>query len=159
MVSTFNFRAYLSIFLMMVILTAIFIIGLQILIGENIADILTFTIFSISITLFIVYEFRNKIVSIIVAKKHIRKSSYFAEDTLYNFEEIDGFLVMPSKGIFKNHERLYLIQNGARVVTLSQVYHKNYHELKVVISEKSKNLGEGNYNFFDEIIEIVTLNF
>jgi hypothetical protein len=159
MLSTFNFRAYLSIFLMMVILTALFIIGLQILIEGSIAAILTFSIFSISLILLIVYEFRNKIISIIVAKNHLRKSSYFAEDRIYDFKEIDGFLVMSSKGILRNSEYLYLIQDGARIVTLSQVYHKNYHELKAIISERSKNLGEANYDVFDEIIEIITLNF
>src|SRR6187431_662312 len=113
MVSTFNFRAYLSIFLLMVILTGLFIIGFQVLFEGNIADILTFALFCISLTLIIVYEFRNKIVSVIVAKNHIQKSSYFAEDSVYDFKGIEGFVVMPSKGLFKNHERLYLIQDGA----------------------------------------------
>jgi hypothetical protein len=158
MISTFNFRAYLSFFLMMVILTAIIIIELEVLI-EHRPGILMVSIFNAVVFLHIAYEFRNKIICVIVANDHIRKSSYFAQDKVYDLNECDGFQTRTIKGILKNYECLYLIKNGIRIITLSQDYHKNYVELKAIISEKSKNLGEGNYDVFDEIAEIVTLNF
>jgi hypothetical protein len=153
MVSTFNLRAYLSILAMMVILIGVIITGL--LIDANIADILIFTVFSIVLISFILYEFRNKIISILITNTQVSKSSYFALDKVYDFKEFDGFQTRVVKGKFKNHECLYLLKNGARVITLSQVYHKNYDDLKTMISEKSKNLGAANYDLFDKLTEIV----
>ena len=156
MVSTFNFRAYLTTFAMMVILIAIIIIGL--LIEVNIADILIFMVFNSILVPFLLYEFRNKIISILITNNQIIKSSYFALDKTYDFKEFDGFQARIIKGKFKNHECLYLIKNGIRVITLSQVYHKNYDDLKAMISEKSKNLGTGNYDMFDKLTAMVTFD-
>jgi hypothetical protein len=153
MVSTFNLKAYLSILAMMIILIAIIIIAL--LIDANIADILIFTVFGTILISFILYEFRNKIISILITNNQISKSSYFALDKIYDFKEFDGFQTRVIKGKFKNYECLYLLRKGTRVISLSQLYHKNYDELKTMISEKSKNLGPANYDLFDKITEIV----
>lgn len=153
MISIFNFRAYLTIFVMMVIIITMVVIGL--LIEVNTPDILMFMIFNAVLAPFILYEFRNKIVSIMITNSQISKSSYFALDKVYEFKTFDGFQTKVVKGNFKDYECLYLIKNGVRVITLSQIYHKNYDELKTKISEKSKNLGTSEHNLFDKLTEIV----
>lgn len=138
MISVFNFRAYLSIFVMMAVIIAVIIIAL--LIDVKIADILIFTAFNAVLIPLILYEFRNRIVSIFITNHQISKSSYFALDEVYDFKGFDGFQTRVIKGNFKNYECLYLIKKGTRVITLSEVYHKNYSELKAMISKKLKNL-------------------
>ena len=160
--STFNFRVYLLPFLMVVFLTVSIMATIDQLIKLNIEynlqKILTSAIFSFFLVFLILHEFRNKIINVIVSNEHIEKSTYLAPNKIYGFKEFDGFQTRVVKGKFENYEYLYLIKNNKKVITLSQTYHKNYHELKAIISNNSKNLGLSDYGLFDEIKEILTLN-
>ncbi len=146
MLSTFNFRAYSSIFLVMVFLTFTITIGVELLLKKNSIGILFFLIYCITLIPVILNEFRCKIISVTISNDKIRKSSYFAQDKIYDFMEIDGFEVVFVKGKFRNSENLHLIKNKTRIITLSQAYHKNYPELKAIICEKTKQLGLINDN-------------
>ncbi|NBL65427.1 hypothetical protein GV828_09475 [Flavobacterium sp. NST-5] len=82
-----------------------------------------------------------------ILDKHISVKNIFSKFAHYDFEEFDGFqtVIETSKG--GSFEVLYLIIKNRRVVPISEFHQKNYHQLKIEIANKVKNLGEVPFNF------------
>lgn len=75
---------------------------------------------------------------------------------IYNLSQFDGFetALLPSR--YDTYEYLYLIENGKKVVKLSQFYHSNYADLKNALTGKVRNLGQKGFSYIQEFKEIFT---
>lgn len=99
-------------------------------------------------------ELRTKIIRITIRGNQVEKRNFLGLKQ-YNFKDFDGFQtsILSSKG--EDFEYLYFIKNGEKVIKISEAYHKNYAELKNVISNQLKDLGRIKFNYFDELKEVI----
>lgn len=101
-------------------------------------------------------ELRTKIIKAEIQEREIIITNYLGlgKKKVYNLSQFEGFetALLPSK--YDTYEYLYLIQNGKKIVKLSQFYHSNYHDLKLVLADKVQNLGKKGYSLLPEVKEI-----
>lgn len=103
-------------------------------------------------------ELRQKVVRIVIAFDHIEVKRYLGlgPSTIIYFKQLDGFRVsvLPARG--GTYEYLYLMTGNKKIVKLSQFYHRNYTDLKQMLSENLTDLGFEYFNYNQEFKEIFT---
>jgi len=72
------------------------------------------------------------------------------------YSECKGFTTsdLPTES-GQTYEYLYVMQNGKKVVKVSEFYHKNYDELKREIAKKLKYLGDKPFSMSDELMDTI----
>lgn len=120
--------------------------------------------FSFTIILFLLFflvwllfgELRNKAVKIKIEREFLslRKFMGLGKESKYYFKQFDGYKTLILTNEFEDYEYLYLIIDGRREIKLSQFYHSNYSEIKLILGSKTRNLGIINFSFVTEIKEI-----
>lgn len=154
--SRFRFTAWmsLSLFLLITMMMAVVVYGLL----HNIDDFLPLTIglfFVLLIWWLMLFELRKRACRVFISPEQIGASSIFGfvGKSSYALSEIDGFktIIFPSK--YGQYEYLFLMKDNARIMVISQYYHKNYAELKAVISRRLKFIGNEPFHFSKELAE------
>lgn len=101
-------------------------------------------------------ELRTKTIKVEIESGQIIVSKYlgFGIKKYYPLSQFDGLetAIMPSR--YDKYEYLYLMKNGRKVIKLSEFYHRNYTDLKRVLTDKVQNLGQSRFNFIQEVKEI-----
>ncbi|MEO6851291.1 MAG: hypothetical protein ABI166_11695 [Mucilaginibacter sp.] len=102
-------------------------------------------------------ELRNKVISIEIGYNSITIKRYLGlgPSKVYYFEQLDGYKtsILASRAV--EYEYLYIMAGDKKIAKLSEYYHKNYKELKEMLTnEKFKDLGFEDYNSTREIKEI-----
>jgi hypothetical protein len=101
-------------------------------------------------------ELRTKAISVTLDNDLITTSNFLGlgGKRIFDLTEFDGFTtsLLPSKG--GTYEYLYLIKDNKKVIKLSEFYHKNYFELKHVLSKRVKFMGNKPFNMLTELKEI-----
>ncbi len=114
------------------------------------------SLFSLIWLYLIFVELKTKAIIIEIKEDKILYKNYLGKGktVIFNFNEFDGFQtsILPSR--FDEYEFLYLIIKGKKVVKISDFYHRNYTDLKNIISVKSNYLGHEKYSMIREIKEI-----
>jgi hypothetical protein len=97
---------------------------------------------------------RTQIISITINDNQIKKKNYLGFNKQYSFKDFDGFQtsILTSKGV--SFEYLYFVKEGEKIIKISEAYHKNYSNLKDIISTHLKDLGEIQFSYFDEFKEV-----
>lgn len=121
--------------------------------------IFVFLAFLISVFIWIVSgELRTKVVKMHIEGEKVAVSNYFGlgPKRVYSFSQLDGLetALLPSR--YGTYEYLYLIENGKKVVKLSQFYHSNYADLKNTLTGKVRNLGQKGFSYIQEFKDIFT---
>ena len=103
-------------------------------------------------------ELRTKVIKVYIESEELIVSNYcgLGAKRIYSIPQFDGFetALLPSR--YDTYEYLYLMENGKKVVKLSQFYHSNYEDLKQILSSKIQNLGQKRFSYLQEIKEIFT---
>lgn len=75
----------------------------------------------------------------------------FGRAKTYYWYEIEGYktAILPAR--HGSYEYLYIFREGKVIVRLSEFYHRNYRELKIVVSRHARDLGMEPFNFWKEI--------
>ncbi len=156
--STFTFRALLIPFLIIVLI----VVPVCIVVKNWPIDLAKISGLYIYLTVALLFtliwlvfgELRTKIISVTIDHQYIEKKNYLGWYQKYHFKDFDGFetSILVSKGA--SHEYLYLVKNNRKIIKISEAYHKNYNELKNRISLHSKDLGEVQFSYIDELKEI-----
>ncbi len=101
-------------------------------------------------------ELRTKIVKVEVEGNQISVSNYLGlgAKKVFSLSQFEGLQtsLLPSR--YDTYEYLYLIKNNKKAIRLSQFYHSNYADLKNVLCDKVRNLGQQRYSLIQEIKEI-----
>jgi hypothetical protein len=99
-------------------------------------------------------ELRTKLIIVTIKGNQVEKRNFIGLKQ-YNFKDFDGFQtsILTSKG--EDFEYLYFIKNGEKIIKISDAYHKNYSELKNVISSQLKDLGKIKFSYLDELKEVI----
>ena len=103
-------------------------------------------------------ELRTKAVKVYIDEGGVTVSTYLGlgRKRVYSFSQFDGLETALLLSKYDTYEYLYLIENGKKVIKLSQFYHSNYDELKKGLSIKVPNLGQKRFSYIQEIKEIFT---
>ena len=111
-------------------------------------------LFTYMICWLVLGELRQKMIIVKIENNRISKRNFLGQKEEHEFSAFEGHetSTIPSKN--GTYEHLYLIQNGKRKIKISEQYHRNYHDLKSAISEKSKFLGKVNFSFWKEMKEV-----
>ncbi len=93
-------------------------------------------------------ELRRRAITIIIENDMIKTRSYFGlgSTRVFSIQEFDGFITSTLPSQSGTYEYLYLIKGDKKTITISQFYHKNYSEMKNIISSKIKNIGFQRFN-------------
>ena len=147
----FRFWAFLPVAL------SLLVIGLLAFVIEQLVErqslppwgIFVFLAFLIFALIWIVFgELRTKIIKVRIEGDEVMVANYVGLETkrIYNLSQFDGFetALLPSR--YYTYEYLYLIENGKKVVKLSQFYHSNYADLKNALTGKVRNLGQKGFS-------------
>ncbi|MFC5683828.1 hypothetical protein ACYE2N_01675 [Flavobacterium sp. MAHUQ-51] len=99
-------------------------------------------------------ELRTKIIQVTIQNNQIEKTNYLGLNRKFIFKDFDGYQtsILTSKG--QNYEYLYFVKDDVKIIKISEAYHKNYSDLKDIISAKLKDLGEIQFSYIDELKEI-----
>lgn len=100
-------------------------------------------------------ELRTKVIKVEIDEIQITVSNFlgFGARKHYALDQFDGFETALLPSAYDAYEYLYLIENGKKIVKLSQFYHSNYADLKCNLMNKVKNLGQKKFSFLQEIKE------
>lgn len=103
-------------------------------------------------------EVRAKAVTVELDEKGIAVRSYygFGSKRQFNYSECEGFATsdLPTES-GQTYEYLYVMQNGKKIVKLSEFYHKNYTELKRDIASKLKYLCDKPFSMSEELMDTI----
>lgn len=125
--------------------------------SDNIFPMLLVFIFFVLILIWLIWgELRTKAVKVSIDMDRLSYSNFLGLGNLrvLRFSEIDGFKIANLPSEYQDYEYLYVMVNKYKVIKLSEFYHKNYKELKAMISSKSKCLGEEKFSYVQEFKEI-----
>ena len=113
-------------------------------------------VFLIILTWLVFGELRTKVISVTIDNDLITSANFLGLGSKQKFvlTEFEGFTtsLLPSNG--GTYEYLYLLKDNKKVIKLSEFYHKNYFELKQVLTKRVKFLGDKPFNMLTEIKEI-----
>jgi hypothetical protein len=102
-------------------------------------------------------ECRTKMIKVTLSGDILTVRRFFGlgNTRTYLLNSFDGFKISSQPyGGRGNLEYLYLMNGNKKTIKLSEVYHKNYKDLKLVIQAKVKDLGYEPFSFLDEFKEI-----
>lgn len=99
-------------------------------------------------------EIRTKMIIVEIEDFSISKRNFFGLRKSFSFKDFDGFqtCLITSKG--DTNEYLYLMKNGEKQIVLSEVYHRNYFELKMEVGKRCAFLGEVKFSYWESFKEI-----
>ena len=113
-------------------------------------------LFLIVLTWLVFGELRTKVISVTIDNDLITTANFLGlgAKRKFDFTEFEGFTtsLLPSNS--GTYEYLYLLKDNKKVIKLSEFYHKNYFELKQVLTKRVKFLGDKPFNMLTEIKEI-----
>jgi hypothetical protein len=103
-------------------------------------------------------ELRTKEIKVTIDGDQIKVRNFLGAGMtkFYRFNEVDGFKTSILEARQGDYEYLYLIKNNRKVVKLSEFYHRNYKELKQVITAKTTDQGFEKFSYRREFREIFT---
>ena len=105
--------------------------------------------------IFLLAETRHKIIKIIIDRNTISKRN-FLTIIQYNFGDFDGFQTSIINSKNGSYEYLYLVKDNKKLIKISEQYHKNYFEMKDLINQHSKFLGDTKFKYWHEVKEMFT---
>lgn len=76
------------------------------------------------------------------------------KSTIYNFNELEGFITLFESAKGTIHESVFILKNGKRIGSISSFYHSNFDQLKSILKDKLIDLGERESNFRAETSEL-----
>lgn len=87
---------------------------------------------------------RTRIHKVIIEKNNIIVKWHYGLGKAigYNFNKLDGFVVLFESGKLGISESLFILENGKRVVCVCCYYVSNFDNLKLVLKENLTDLGE-----------------
>ena len=158
--SKFNFYAYV-IFILPLVLSAALVLLIVGEIGEYIPKFtfiffLLFYLFGITSS---ILTAKNETVKITIEEEFIVRIGFlgYGEKVSYSYNELTGFKLMSVPGRTGRTECMYLMIGNNRAVVISELYHKNYDEIKLAIINKNiKDLGVDRFNYLKEFKRIFT---
>jgi hypothetical protein len=97
---------------------------------------------------------RTQIIEITIQDNYVEKKNYLGFNKMYDFQYFDGFKtsILSSKG--GSFEYLYFVKDNKKTIKISEAYHKNYSDLKDIISTNLKDLGKIQFSYIDEFKEV-----
>ena len=103
-------------------------------------------------------EIRTKIIKVTIEDQSIsvRKFAGLAPRRKYLFSDVSGFKTSFLQSRAGGNEYLYIMQNEKKVIKISNLYHKNYQELKEQVKLKTVDLGFEKFSYIDELKETFT---
>lgn len=101
--------------------------------------------------------FRTRAHKLTIDDRYIIVSRYFGlgKSKVYEINSLDGFIILFEVGKQGISEFLFILENGKRVASISTFYQSNFDELKQVLREKIRDLGEKEYNSKEESAEML----
>ncbi len=101
-------------------------------------------------------ELRTKAVTVIIDGEDIKVRIFggLSAEMHFRLDEFDGFKTTILSSRQGDYEYLYLIKKNKKIIKLSQFYHRNYEQLKQLISLKTKDLGFEKFSYRREFKEI-----
>lgn len=157
--SRFRFWAYLPVALLLLVTGLLMFAAERLIEGPNLPTfgIIVFLALFIFVWIWLVFgELRTKVVKVHIEDDEVIVSNYLGlgAKKVYRFSQFDGLetALLPSK--YDTYEYLYLIENGRKVVKLSQFYHSNYSDLKNTLTGNVRNLGQKGFSYLQEVKEI-----
>ena len=103
-------------------------------------------------------ELQTKVIKVRIEGEEVIVANYMGLGIkrIYILSQFDGLetALLPSR--YDTYEYLYLIENGKKVVKLSQFYHSNYADIKNTLTGKVRNLGQKGFRYIQEFKEIFT---
>lgn len=101
-------------------------------------------------------ELRTKVLAIQMEGDSITVSNYLGlgASKRYEWKDFDGYSTSILSSIYEDFEFLYLMKNNRKLVKLSAFYHKNYLEMKNLLTQQLPDLGEIPFSFTEEFKEI-----
>ena len=101
-------------------------------------------------------EFRTRAHKIEILNDKVIVREYFGlgKQKIFELKNLEGFnlSIQPSKS--GPYKYIFIIQQGKRIASISEFYHRNYGEMKTAIEERIKNLGLIEYRFKSELREM-----
>ncbi|KFF11435.1 hypothetical protein [Flavobacterium hydatis] len=101
--------------------------------------------------------FRTRAHKLTIDDRYIIVNRYFGlgKSITYEINGLDGFIVLFEVGKLGISETLFILENGKRIASISTFYQSNFDELKQVLREKIRDLGEKEYNSKEESAEML----
>lgn len=157
--SRFKFWAFFIVALLLLVTGLLTFVTAKILERPNLPPfgVFVFLALFIFVWIWLIFgELRTKVVKVNIEGEEVIISNYMGLGTkrVYCFSQFEGLetALLPSK--YDTYEYLYLIENGKKVVKLSQFYHSNYDDLKNALTGKVRNLGQKGFSYIQEVKEI-----
>lgn len=100
-------------------------------------------------------ELRRRTIKVTIDSETITVRRYlgWGREELHFLSTFEGYHTTHLQSRYGSYEYLYLMQQGKKVIKLSEFYHKNYNELKEAISKKVKFRGIVQYSWSREMKE------
>lgn len=120
------------------------------------AEILLPVLYSIFIIYLWLTEFRTRAYKIEIQNDKIIVREYFGlgKQKIFELKNLEGFNMSIQSSKSGSYEYIFIIQEGKRIASISEFYHRNYAEMKAVIEGRIKNLGLSEYRFKNELKEM-----
>ncbi len=160
--STFRLVSFLP--LSLVLLVGAFIVGIvMIASGEEALDAVMIYVglccFMLAVLAWLLLgEVRTKAITVELDADSLSVRGYYGLGSKHRilYSDCSGFTTsdLPTES-GQTYEYLYVMQNGKKVVKLSEFYHKNYDELKREIAKKMKYLGDKPFSMSDELMDTI----
>jgi hypothetical protein len=101
--------------------------------------------------------FRTRAHKLTIDDRYIIVNRYFGlgKSIMYEINGLDGFIVLFEVGKLGISETLFILENGKRIASISTFYQSNFDELKQVLREKIRDLGEKEYNSKEESAQML----
>jgi hypothetical protein len=129
---------------------------LYITINSSKAGIFLPILLLIFVIFFWLTEFRTRAHKIEIQNEKIIVNEYFGlgKNKVFKLKDLEGFnvLLQPSKSGY--YEYIFILNEGKRIASISEFYHRNYKTMKSVIEKEIKYLGKTEYKFKYEYEEM-----
>lgn len=98
---------------------------------------------------------RKKAVTIVITDNEIVTRSFLGIGSArrYPLSAFTGFVYFNDRYKDDKFERLYILINDKKIIGISGFYHKNYNQLKQILSQTIPDLGLTTYSRTDELLE------
>lgn len=147
--------AYLPIFICGLLTAAPFLL-LYLTLNSPEAGVLIPILYLIFVAYFWLTEFRVRAHKIKITNNQITRKNFFGlgKEKVFDIKNIDGFITSFQPSRYESYEYIFIIQQEKRVASISKFYHRNYEEIKLLITQNIRDLGLKEYKFGHEIKEM-----
>lgn len=160
--STFRFVAFLPLFLVVMVLGFTVVIAGIAATEEEFDAVLIYVglcCFMLAVLALLLFgEMRTKAITVELEANSLAVRGYYGVGGKRRilYADCSGFTTsdLPTES-GQTYEYLYVMQNGKKVVKVSEFYHKNYDELKREIAKKMKYLGDKPFSMSDELMDTI----